>query len=98
VQGYTSSIANIAPRLSLALASAGLKRDFVELERLMNRYVNPLCAIRERVKGYEIAAMKCAMEILGMPAGPVRPPLENLREEDKADLKKLMEIYCEFRD
>jgi 5-dehydro-4-deoxyglucarate dehydratase len=37
VQAYTSSISNIAPKLSLALAEAGLKRDFTCLNELMKR-------------------------------------------------------------
>jgi 5-dehydro-4-deoxyglucarate dehydratase len=95
VQAYTSSISNIAPQLSLDLADAGLKGDFKRLNTLMARYVHPLYAIRERAKGYEVAAMKVAMEILGMPAGPVRPPLMNCRPEDVADLEALMEVYRE---
>jgi 5-dehydro-4-deoxyglucarate dehydratase len=93
VQAYTSSISNIAPNVSLALADAGMKRDFVKLTELMNKYVHPLYALRERVKGYEVAVMKSAMEILGMPAGPVRPPLENTRANDLEDLRELMEVY-----
>jgi 5-dehydro-4-deoxyglucarate dehydratase len=97
VQAYTSSISNISPRLSLALAEAGLKRDFDRLNQLMNRYVNPLYALRERARGYEVAMMKQAMEILGMPAGPVRPPLMNCRPKDIEDLVKLMDVYREMR-
>jgi 5-dehydro-4-deoxyglucarate dehydratase len=95
VQAYTSSISNIAPRLSLELAEAGLARDFVRLDQLMRRYVHPLYAIRDRMRGYEVAVMKSAMEILGMPAGPVRPPLTNCRPQDVEDIRKLMEVYRE---
>ena len=96
VQAYTSSISNIAPKLSLRLADVGLRqRNFDELNRLMERYVQPLYAIRERMKGYEVAVMKEAMEMLGIPAGGVRPPLRSLRDEDRDDLQKLMEIYKE---
>jgi 5-dehydro-4-deoxyglucarate dehydratase len=98
VQAYTSSISNIAPRLSLALAEAGMARDFDRLDELMKRYVHPLYALRERVKGYEVAAMKVAMETLGMPAGPVRPPLTNCRPQDVDDIRELMKIYEEFRE
>jgi 5-dehydro-4-deoxyglucarate dehydratase len=93
VQAYTSSISNISPRVSLALAEAGMARDFARLDVLMQKYVHPLYAIRERMKGYEVAVMKTAMEILGMPAGPVRPPLQNTRPEDVPDIEKLMEVY-----
>ncbi len=95
VQAYTSSISNLSPRLSLDIADAGVRGDFTRLNTLMERYVHPLYAIRERVKGYEVAAMKAAMEMLGMPAGPVRPPLMNCRPEDLADLAALMHTYQE---
>lgn len=93
VQAYTSSISNIAPKLSLELAEAGLAGDFARLDRLMRRYVHPLYAIRDRMRGYEVAVMKQAMEILGMSAGPVRPPLTNCRAPDIDDIRKLMETY-----
>ena len=97
VQAYTSSISNIAPRLSLALAEAGVSGDFAKLNGLMERYVHPLYAIRERSRGYEVAVMKAAMEVLGIPAGPVRPPLMNCRPKDVEDIRKLMDVYEEFR-
>ncbi len=93
VQAYTSSISNIAPRLSLELAEAGMARDFARLDSLMAKYVHPLYALRERAKGYEVAVMKAAMEILGKSAGPVRPPLCNCTAKDAADLRQLLEVY-----
>ncbi|MCU1262527.1 MAG: 5-dehydro-4-deoxyglucarate dehydratase [Bryobacterales bacterium] len=95
VQAYTSSISNISPAVSLALAEAGMKRDFARLTELMYRYVHPLYALRERVRGYEVSVMKTAMEILGMPAGPVRPPLENTRPRDVEDLRELLKAYAQ---
>jgi 5-dehydro-4-deoxyglucarate dehydratase len=95
VQAYTSSISNIAPTVSLALAQAGMARDFPKLNALMAKYVHPLYALRERMKGYEVAVMKEAMEMLGMPAGPVRPPLTKCRPQDVEDLRKLMVVYRE---
>src|ERR1043165_2193816 len=65
VRTYTSSIANVAPKLSLRLhelASAG-KSD--ELARLMNELVVPLYALRARRKGYEVSVMKAMMDLTG---------------------------------
>jgi 5-dehydro-4-deoxyglucarate dehydratase len=93
VQAYTSSISNISPKVSLALAEAGMARDFNKLDGLMKKYVHPLYAFRERLKGYEVAAMKSAMEMLGKPAGPVRPPLTNTREQDMDGLREVLEAY-----
>jgi len=42
--------------------------------------------------------MKAAMEMLGYPAGPVRPPLTECRAQDVEDLRKLMEVYRESLD
>ena len=98
VQAYTSSISNVAPKLSLALAEAGAKHDFARLSELMKRYVNPFYALRERLKGYEVATVKEGMEILGLPAGPVRPPLVACRPKDRADLEAIMQVYREFRE
>ena len=75
-----------------------MARDFARLDGLMKKYVHPLYALRERVKGYEVAVMKAAMEILGMPAGPVRPPLCNCAEKDIADLRQLLEVYSDVID
>jgi 5-dehydro-4-deoxyglucarate dehydratase len=98
VQAFTSSISNITPELSLALAAAGLARDFARLDHLMRRYVNPLYALRERARGYEVAMMKEAMEMLGMTAGPVRPPLINSRPSDLEDLRKVVELYKQMHE
>ncbi len=96
VQAYTSSISNISPPVSLALAEAGLQKDFEKLNELMEKYVHPLYAIRERARGYEVAVMKEAMEILGRKAGPVRPPLVNCCSEDIEDIRTLMDVYRAF--
>jgi 5-dehydro-4-deoxyglucarate dehydratase len=98
VQAYTSSISNIAPRLSVELAEAGQARDFARLDGLMKKYVHPLYALRDRVKGYEVTVMKAAMEILGIPAGPVRPPLCECSEKDLADLRQLLDVYADVID
>lgn len=94
-QAYTSSISNIAPKLSLAIAEAGFKGDRVAMDAMMKKYVHPLYALRDRMKGYEVSIMKNAMEILGHPAGPVRPPLSNVTPADQADLEKLMAVYAD---
>ena len=98
VQAYTSSISNIAPQVSLKLAEAGMANDFKRLDALMAKYVHPLYALRERTKGYEVAAMKAAMEIIGMPAGPVRPPLCNCSDKDIASLRQIMNDYADVLD
>jgi 5-dehydro-4-deoxyglucarate dehydratase len=93
IRTYTSSIATIAPRLSMQLHERASMLDMTSLSRLMANYVLPLYALRSRRKGYEVSVMKCAMEILGKPAGPVRPPLVEVRPEERDEIAALMERY-----
>jgi 5-dehydro-4-deoxyglucarate dehydratase len=93
VQAYTSSISNVAPKLSLAIADAGLKRDFAKMDELMRKYVHPLYAFRDKKKGYEVAVMKRAMDHLGLPGGPVRPPLQEVTDEEDKAIRGLMETF-----
>ena len=93
IRTYTSSIATIAPRLSLQLHERASMMDYPSLGRLMRNYVLPLYAMRARRKGYEVSIMKKAMEILGKPAGPVRPPLPEVRPEEVKELEALLERF-----
>jgi 5-dehydro-4-deoxyglucarate dehydratase len=93
IRTYTSSIANVAPRLSLKLhelASAG-KSD--ELTKLMNDLVIPLYALRARRKGYEVSAMKAMMDMIGLSGGPVRPPLVDLHPNETEMLHGMLDKW-----
>ncbi|SRR6266581_86165 len=93
IRTYTSSIANVAPRLSLRLhelASAGYSD---ELTKLMDELVIPLYALRTRRKGYEVSVMKAMMDMIGLVGGLVRPPLADLRQEDLQTLNGMMERW-----
>lgn len=89
VRTYTSSIANVAPRLSLALHVAAASGDRSTLDRLMHEYVVPLYAFRARRKGYEVSVMKSLMDLQGQVGGRVRPPLNDVKPEEIKELKAL---------
>jgi 5-dehydro-4-deoxyglucarate dehydratase len=95
VQGYTSSISNVAPKLSLALGKAGMKGDFKTLNQLLAKYVHPLYALRDRKRGYEVSVMKTMMDLVGLKGGVVRPPLENV---NKAEVKLIQEVVDLYKD
>lgn len=98
IRTYTSSIATVAPRLSLKLheLAAGDFRD--ELEELLNRCVIPLYAIRARRKGYEVSTMKALMDMAGLCGGTVRPPLVNVKDEELEELREILVTWKEFLD
>ncbi|MDX2268310.1 MAG: dihydrodipicolinate synthase family protein [Bryobacter sp.] len=93
VQAFTSSISNVSAPIALAIAEAGQAQDFSRLNRILLKYVHPLYALREKMKGYEVSVMKEMMEMMGIPAGPVRPPLAPVTPEHKAELAKIVETY-----
>jgi 5-dehydro-4-deoxyglucarate dehydratase len=90
IRTYTSSIATVAPRLSNELHEVASRGDSAALAKLMDAFVTPLYAFRARRKGYEVSVMKEMMNILGMAAGPVRPPLADVRKEEIAELKEML--------
>jgi 5-dehydro-4-deoxyglucarate dehydratase len=93
VRTYTSSIANVAPRLSLRLhllAAARTAGTEAELASLMRELVLPLYAFRARRKGYEVSVMKSQMELSGQRGGRVRPPLNDLTAAEVDELRGMM--------
>jgi 5-dehydro-4-deoxyglucarate dehydratase len=92
LRAYTSSVSNVSPRLALALhdyASVGDAR----LAAVMADLIVPLYALRGRRRGYEVSVMKALMDLLGLPGGPVRPPLTNVDPETAAALRGLVPGY-----
>ncbi len=93
IRTYTSSIATVAPKLSLRLHEFASAGNSEELLRLMKEYVTPLYSLRARRKGYEVSVMKEMMNAIGLAAGPVRPPLPNLSSDDIAEVKQMLESW-----
>jgi 5-dehydro-4-deoxyglucarate dehydratase len=93
IRTYTSSIANVAPRLSLRLHELASAGHSEELTSLMKELVIPLYALRAKRKGYEVSAMKAMMDMIGLTGGPVRPPLVDLLSDDLATLRGMLEAW-----
>jgi 5-dehydro-4-deoxyglucarate dehydratase len=91
IRAFTSSVANVAPRLAWQLHEAAAKSDAAVLRGLMDDFITPLYALRARRKGYEVTVMKVLMDRLGLAGGPVRPPLPTLAAGDAAALDALVE-------
>lgn len=96
VHTFSSSIATVAPRLSLKLHELGEAGDSEALAELLDRCVVPLYAIRARRKGYEVSTMKTMMEMVGLNAGPVRPPLVNVTPEEEDELRTILSAWEKF--
>jgi 5-dehydro-4-deoxyglucarate dehydratase len=93
---FTSSIATVAPRLSLKLHELATAGDAEMLTGLLDRCVIPLYALRARRKGYEVSAMKAMMDMVGLNGGPVRPPLVNVTAEEEDELRAILATWEKF--
>jgi len=96
IRTFTSSIATVAPRLSLRLHELGVIGDGETLAELLARCVIPLYAMRSRRKGYEVSTMKTLMDMVGLSGGPVRPPLVNVRPEEEDELRVILAGWEKF--
>lgn len=89
-EGFTSSLACFWPEASLELLRLARGGDLAALARYHERVVRPIYELRQRRRGYEVSVMKAAMELLGYPAGPVRPPLADLLPDERAELRAIL--------
>jgi 5-dehydro-4-deoxyglucarate dehydratase len=93
IRTYTSSIANIAPKLSLALHEKASANDSSAVAQMMSSCVLPLYAFRAKRRGYEVSAMKSIMDLMHLAGGPVRPPLLNVKSEEMPELQRIFEAF-----
>ena len=98
IRTYTSSIATVAPRLSLKLHELAADGCYDELTSLMNDCVIPLYAVRARRKGYEVSTMKALMDMAGLNGGQVRPPLVDVTAEEREELRVIIKNWKPFLD
>jgi len=98
IRTYTSSIASVAPRLSLRLHELAASGLGDELSELLKVSVIPLYAIRARRKGYEVSTMKALMDMAGLRGGSVRPPLVDVTDGEKQELRAILETWGPFLD
>lgn len=96
IRTFTSSIATVAPKLSLKLHELAAARDSEALTELLGECVIPLYALRARRNGYEVSAMKAMMDMVGLNGGPVRPPLVNVSAEEEDELRTILGTWEKF--
>lgn len=90
-RGFTSGIANFAPTLSMCLRDAFENSDGAQISRY-RKQAGPLEQLRSEGGGaYNIAAVKEAMALCGLAAGPVRPPGADLSEEPRPLVRRFVQ-------
>lgn len=96
IRTFTSSIATVAPKLSLRLHELGIAGGGAALVDLLTRNVVPLYEMRSRRKGHEVSTMKAMMDMVGLNGGPVRPPLVNVSPEEMDELRIILSGWEKF--
>ncbi|MCL5778091.1 5-dehydro-4-deoxyglucarate dehydratase [Limibaculum sp. FT325] len=87
---YSSAVFNFVPALAVDFYTALRRGDRARCERILTSFFYPFMAIRNRNKGYAVAAIKAGVRLAGFAAGPVRPPLTDLTDEETAMLADLV--------
>lgn len=90
VSTYSSAVFNFVPDLASDFYRALRGGERERCEALLRSFFYPFLAIRNRGKGYAVAAIKAGVRAIGFAAGPVRPPLIDLSPEEEAMLAALI--------
>jgi 5-dehydro-4-deoxyglucarate dehydratase len=90
VTTYSSAIFNFLPNFAQGFYASVRKRDHSAVFQALREFVLPLIQIRNRRKGYAVSIIKAGLDIVGRPAGSVRPPLTNLTAGEREELSQLI--------
>jgi 5-dehydro-4-deoxyglucarate dehydratase len=87
---YSSAVFNFVPGLAMEFYRALRAGERDICEDILRDFFYPFMAIRNRRKGYAVAAIKAGVRLAGFDAGPVRAPLCDLTGEDEEMLRALI--------
>src|SRR5690606_25613708 len=95
-RGYTSGVANLCPRLSLALHRALVVQDYPQAMRRLE-VLRSIEDYRGREgDSFNISMLKYAMQLVGYDFGPVRPPMRTLTTQQQDEVRQLLEPILEY--
>lgn len=91
--GFTSGLGNVSPERALTLLDA-LRTADGEAIRSAWDDVAAFEALRSKhADGNNVAVIKAALDEVGLPGGPLRPPLAPLDETDHAELRRILKRW-----
>jgi 5-dehydro-4-deoxyglucarate dehydratase len=90
VPTYSSAIFNFLPRTAIEFYNAYAAGDTTTTRRLIDEFFLPYLDIRNRGEGYAVSIVKAGATIVGHSAGPVRPPLTDLKADEVEALSALI--------
>ena len=95
VTTYSSAIFNFVPKFALEFYAAVRAYDNAKVYKMLNDFVLPYIALRNRKRGYAVSIVKAGMKVVGRSAGPVRAPLTDLTDAELAELSALVSRIAE---
>jgi 5-dehydro-4-deoxyglucarate dehydratase len=93
VTTYSSAVFNFVPQLAMDFYTALRAGEGAKTDAILKDFFYPFMKIRNRSRGYAVSAIKAGVRLMGFDAGPVRPPLTDLTDEELAMLSALVEPY-----
>jgi 5-dehydro-4-deoxyglucarate dehydratase len=93
VTTYSSAVFNFVPKLAQEFYAALRAGKRERTDAILKDFFYPFMKIRDRKKGYAVSAIKAGVRLIGFDAGPVRPPLTDLTEEETQMLADLIQPY-----
>jgi 5-dehydro-4-deoxyglucarate dehydratase len=91
VTTYSSAVFNFVPELAQRFYKAMRASDRAAMEEILRGFFFPFAALRDREQGYPVSIIKAGVELIGRTPGPVRPPLTDLKPQEKDMLRGLIE-------
>ncbi|MBC7705115.1 MAG: 5-dehydro-4-deoxyglucarate dehydratase [Rhodoferax sp.] len=88
---YSSAVFNFIPKTAMDFYRAVAGDDSATQNRLLHDFFMPYLAIRNRMPGYAVSIVKAGARIVGHDAGPVRPPLTDLKPAEVEQLSALIQ-------
>ncbi len=90
VPTYSSAVFNFIPKTAIEFYNAYWNNDQATVNRLIKDFFLPYLDIRNKGEGYAVSIVKAGATIVGKSAGPVRPPISDLKPSEVEELRALI--------
>jgi 5-dehydro-4-deoxyglucarate dehydratase len=87
---YSSAVFNFIPRTAMEFYNALAAGDRATTDRLLDSFFLPYIELRNKGHGYAVSIVKAGATLVGHGAGPVRPPLSDLKPSEVEELRALI--------
>ncbi|MEO5690304.1 MAG: 5-dehydro-4-deoxyglucarate dehydratase [Burkholderiaceae bacterium] len=79
---YSSAVFNFIPKTAMDFYRAQVDGDVATTNRLIKDFFLPYIGLRNQGEGYAVSIVKAGATAVGHTAGPVRPPLSELKSSE----------------